>query len=384
MENQIKSRLSQAVESRVFPGCVVGIVKKSGERTVIPFGNFTYDSGSRAMESGSVFDIASVTKSIPTSSLALKLLEDGRLKLENKISDFLPVSDNPDMADVSIKHLLTHTLDWGFRLSEMKGKPREEILRTIFSAKLKNPPGTTYFYSNATSILLGLIVKKIYGNTLDNLGKDIFFSPLGMEKTTFHPLEILSKEEIVPTEIQEWRPASASDKRDGLVQGEVHDESAYSLKEPVGSAGVFSCVPDLLNFMEMLLNGGELNGKRYFSENTIEKIQTDYGAEVGERDNLGEPKVIRIGLGWELNQPWYMGTNSDESVSALARDRSAKQKRDGKRFGKTGFTGCSCVCDTELETALVILSNRVYPARKQNSADINEVRRDIADIVFTS
>ena len=370
MEEKIKSRLSQAVESRVFPGCVIGIVKKSGERTVIPFGNFTYDSGSRAMESGSVFDIASVTKSIPTSSLALKLLEGGRLKLEDKISDFLPVSDNPDMADVSIKHLLTHTLDWGFRLSEMKGKPREEILRAIFSAKLKNPPGTTYFYSNATSILLGIIVEKIYGSTLDNLGKDIFFSPLGMEKTTFHPLEILNREEIVPTEIQEWREQKP-------IQGEVHDESAYSLKEPVGSAGVFSCVPDLLNFMEMLLNGGKLNGKRYFSENTIEKIQTDYGAEVGERVDLGEPRAIRIGLGWELNQPWYMGTNCDEPASA-------KRKRDGKRFGKTGFTGCSCVCDTELETALVILSNRVYPTRKQNSADINEVRRNIADIVFTS
>lgn len=349
MEEKITSRLSQAIGARVFPGCVVGIVEKGGNRLIIPAGNFTYEPDSRRMETDSVFDIASVTKSIPTSSIALKLMESGKLGLDDKLSDFLPVSENPEMEPVTIKHLLTHTLDWGFRLSEMKGKTREEIINALLSAKFKNPPGKKYFYSNATSILLGLVVEKIYGKTLDILGEEMFFSPLKMARTTFHPLSILRKEEIVPTEIEEWRG--------GLVQGEVHDESAFSLGKPAGSAGVFSCVPDLLNFMEMLLNSGELGGKQYFEKETVEKIQTDWGAEVGEH----------IGLGWELNQPWYMGTKTGE-----------------KRFGKTGFTGCSCVCDIGLETALVILSNRVYPIRKQNSADMNEVRRDIADIVFRS
>ena len=340
MEERIKERLSQAIGARVFPGCVVGIVKKDGNRLTIPVGSFKYDSASRLMEADSVFDIASITKSIPTSSIALKLIEDGKLGLDDKLSEFLPVSDNSEMDNVNIEHLLTHTLDWGFRLSEMKGKSRDEIISALFSAKFKSPPGTKYFYSNATSILLGLVVEKICGKSLDVLGDEMFFSPLKMARTTFHPLEILNREEIVPTEIQDWR--------DGLVQGEVHDESAYSCRTPVGSAGLFSCVPDLLSFMEMLLNGGNLKGKRYLSEDTIREIQTDRGAALGEHIRLGESEARRVGLGWELDQPWYMGEN-----------------RGGKRFGKTGFTGCSCVCDTELGTALVILSNRVYPVRKK-------------------
>ncbi len=347
VEEKIRDRISKAIENRVFPGCVVGIVWSDGSRMIIPAGNFTYDPKSRKMEACSVFDIASVTKSIPTSSLALKLLEEGKLRLEDRLSDFLPVSENPEMKTVTVEHLLTHTLDWGFRLSEMKEKPREEIISALFSAKFRSAPGTTFFYSNATSILLGLLVEKVCESSLDKLGADVFFSPLGMPKTTFHPLGILESEEIVPTEIQEWRG--------GLVQGEVHDESAHALKTPVGSAGLFSCVPDLLNFMEMLLNKGEFGGKRYFTEKTVENIQIDRGKSVG----------AHIGRGWELDQPWYMGTGGD-----------------GKRFGKTGFTGCSCVCDIGLGKALVILSNRVYPKRKKDSSDINEVRRDIADIVF--
>ncbi len=347
MEEKIRDRISKAIKNRVFPGCVVGAVQSGGSRVIIPAGNFTYDPESRKMEADSVFDIASVTKSIPTSSLALKLLEKGKIRLEDKLSDFLPVSENPEMEPVTMEHLLTHTLDWGFRLAEMKEKPREEIIAALFSAKFRSAPGTTFFYSNATSILLGLVMEKIYGDSLGKLGADVFFSPLGMSRTTFRPLEILEREEIVPTEIQDWRG--------GLVQGEVHDESAWALKAPVGSAGLFSCVPNLLNFMEMLLNKGEFGSKRYFKESAINEILTDRGKVVG----------THIGLGWELDQSWYMGTS-----------------RDGKRFGKTGFTGCSCVCDIESEKALVILSNRVYPKRKKDSSDMNEVRRDIADIVF--
>jgi CubicO group peptidase (beta-lactamase class C family) len=123
----------------------------------------------------------------------------------------------------------------------------------------------------------------------------------------------------------------------------------------VGSAGVFSSVPDILNFVEMLLNKGSIGGQKYFSPEIIEQIQTNQLADIGQYE----------GLGWELNQPRYMGKNCSE-----------------KTFGKTGFTGCVCVCDIEREVGFVILSNYTYPQRKPDAIRINKFRGDIADIIY--
>ena len=123
----------------------------------------------------------------------------------------------------------------------------------------------------------------------------------------------------------------------------------------VGSAGVFSTVPDLLNFLEMLLNNGSSGGRKYFSSEIMKQIQTNQLADIGQH----------AGLGWELNQPCYMGKHCSD-----------------KTFGKTGFTGCVCVCDIEREVGFVILSNYTYPTRKPDAVLINKFRSNIADIVF--
>jgi hypothetical protein len=162
---------------------------------IIPAGNFTYDPESRKMEADSVFDIASVTKSIPTSSLALKLLEKGKIRLEDKLSDFLPVSENPEMEPVTMVHLLTHTLDWGFRLAEMKEKPREEIIAALFSAKFRSAP-EQLFFTRMPQASFSARNGKDYG-TVWQARSGCFFLPSGMSRTTFRPLEILEREEIV-------------------------------------------------------------------------------------------------------------------------------------------------------------------------------------------
>ncbi|MDD5099239.1 MAG: serine hydrolase, partial [Candidatus Colwellbacteria bacterium] len=279
---------------------------------------------------------------------ALKLIDEGRLRLDDKIIDFIPELTNSERENVLVRHLLTHTLDWGFRLSGEKGKKPEDIFNTLFTAEFRHKPGEKYFYSNATSVLLGKVVERVYGKPLDVLGERMFFSPLQMRYTTFHPLKMFRKEDIVPTEIQEWRGSSEP------IQGEIHDESAYSLLEPVGSAGVFSCCSDLLNFLEMFLNGGEWKGIKYFSPEIMKEIQTNQISDIGEC----------AGLGWELNRFW-MGKN-----------------RNKKTFGKTGFTGCSFICDIEREVGWVILSNRVYPRRLEDSEGINKLRIGVADIIF--
>ena len=349
MEKQIKNRISRAIKERVFPGAVVGLVKKNNEKLVLPFGNYTYKDDSQKILKDSIFDVASITKSIPTSSLALKLIDEGKLKTDDKLIDFVPEFNNSDRENVLIKHLLTQTLDFDFHLSAHKDKSPEEILNVIFTAEFKSKPGTKFLYTNATSILLGLVVERIFNESLDKLGEKYFFEPLKMEHTLFKPLKRFSKEEIIPTEIQEWRG--------GLAQGEIHDESAYILgqKMAAGSAGLFSTAPDLLNFLEMLLNHGSLNGQKYFSPEIIEQMRANQLSDIRER----------AGLGWELNQPRYMGKHCAEQT-----------------FGKTGFTGCVVICDISKEVGLAFLSNYTYPKRKQDAALINSVRSDIADIVF--
>ncbi len=349
MIKKIQDRITQAIEEKVFPACVVGIIRTHGEKIIIPAGKFTFDNNARAIQEDTIFDVASITKSIPVSSLALKLIDENEISPEDKLINFVPEFSNFYREEVLIKHLLTQTLDYSFRLSTHKDRTPEEILDIIFTTKFENKPGTKLLYANATSILLGLVIEKVFRKTLDEVSEKYFFQPLKMIKTSFHPLQQFTKEEIVPTEIQEWRG--------GLVQGEVHDESTYSLmrKMVVGSAGLFATVPDLLNFLEMLLNNGVFASNHFFSTKIIEQIQTNQLSHIGQCASLG----------WELNQPRYMGKYCSETT-----------------FGKTGFTGCSCVCDIKRGVGLVILSNYTFPARKPDATFINKFRSDIADIVF--
>lgn len=354
LAQMIAKIVSKAIKNKIFPGCVVGVVWKNGKRLVFPFGNFTYDKNSPIIKKDSIFDVASITKSIPTSSLALKLIDQKKLNFNDKVVKFIPELDNLKKDQILIKHLLTQTLDLEFNgkplsLSEHKNKTPDEILNIIFNAKLKYEPGTTYNYNNTTSILLGLVIERIENSTLDKLAEKYFFKPMKMNRTTFKPLEKFDKNEIVPTEIDLWRKM--------VIQGKVHDESAYVLGERItpGSAGLFSTTPDLLIFLEMLLNKGVLNRKGYFSEEIIEQICA----------NQLISKSRQTGLGWELNQPQYMGSFCSKNT-----------------IGKTGFTGCVVICDIKKGIGFTLLSNYTYPKRKENSLLINKLRTDLANIIF--
>jgi Beta-lactamase class C and other penicillin binding proteins len=349
MQNSIEKRINHAIQEKVFPGCVVGLIKPDGNRSVMPFGRHTYDSGSPAMTDDSIFDVASITKAVPTSSLALTLIDEGRLRLDDKLIDFVPEFRNSFRQSVLIRHLLTQTLDFGFRLSAFKDRKPEELLEAVFTTEFKARPGTTFFYSNATSILLGLVVERAFGKDLATLGEKIFFGPLNMSRTTFFP-DRFNRDEIVPTEIDAWRGR--------MVQAEVHDESAFVLRQKMiaGSAGLFSTVPDILNFIDMLLHDGTYGGRRFFSPAIMDMMQTNQIAVPG----------AATGLGWELGQRRYMGRCCSEQT-----------------IGKTGFTGCVCMCDRSKHRGLVLLSNYTFPARKIDMAAINSVRSDIADIVFS-
>ena len=355
-KNQITQEAEQAIRDKVFPGCVIGIVTRSGERQVLPFGGFTYESQSPVVKEDTIYDTASLTKSIPTSSLALQLIDDEKLKLMGRLIDYIPEFNNSDREDVLIKHLLTYTLDGYGLASAIDGtdgaslhqRTAADLLNVLLTHDFERRPGTVFKYTNIPAALLGLVIEKITNSTIDKLADEHLFKPLKMDRSTFYP-ENFPIEEIVPTESDDWR---------GLVRGTVHDESAYICKKEgkiVGHAGLFSTAPDILNFLEMLLHKGTLLGKTYFSEKIVEQMGANQIPELSDS----------TGLGWELNQPRYMGEYCTSHT-----------------FGKTGFTGTLCVCDVEKGIAYVIFSNRIFPKRPTDSKAINAFRKKIGEIIL--
>ena len=333
MHSEIESRVERAIEEKVFPGCVIGIVRSNGTREVMPFGHFTYESDSPRVAENTVYDVASITKSIPTASLALSLIAEGRLGLADKVSEHLPKLRSDHGA--TIEDLLQYRVQ-GPTLSTLKDKAAEEILEYIFAHGFDAPPSGEARYTNLPAFLLGLIVERVGVGTLDKMAQEHFFEPLGMKDTTFFPDVRLRKSNIVPTEIVDGKE----------IRGIVHDESARVFARAgraVGHAGLFSTVPDILNFLEALLQ------RKY-------------------------PDVVdgaQKGFGWQTEGA-FLGKYAGPAVGGAGKHA----------FGKTGFTGASCVCDIERGVVFVILSNRTYPKRSPNGDAINAFRADIADIMY--
>jgi CubicO group peptidase (beta-lactamase class C family) len=349
MQDVLRARLQKAINEHIFPGCIVGVITKKQDPLILPVGMLTYEHDSPAVTEATLYDVASVTKSIPVSSLALKLIDSGELRLQEPVRNYLPELQTSHAEEITPWHLLTQTLDYRVSLASLKDLGAEAILKAVLTQEFTLPPGERMNYVNATSIVLGLLVERVSGRKLDELAETVFFGPLGMTDTTFHPEGILDGR-IAPTEIDPWRGR--------IVQGEIHDESAYVLREKMiaGSAGLFSTASDLLKFLKMLVQHGTYEGKTYFSQAMIGRLQENQLAAIGGS----------AALGWELNQPWYMGTSATE-----------------KTIGKTGFTGCMVLCDIPRETGIVLLANYHFPTRKNSPDAANAVRRDIADIVIT-
>ncbi|MGL1885869.1 MAG: beta-lactamase family protein [Reichenbachiella sp.] len=349
MRSEIQSYVAGAISENVFPGCVIGTVTKNGVKEVEAFGAQTYNEGAPSITATSLYDCASITKSVPTALLALKLLEAGSVSLDDPVNRYIDGYQMGLDPAVQVKHLLTHTVDYRFSLAGWKDKSAIEILEKLYIHDFNLPPGETFCYCNASSIVLGVLISTVYGGDFQKVAQAEVFDALDMNRTSFFPKETFDADEIVPSEDDPWRGR--------IIKGEVHDESAYALRElfVAGSAGLFSTAPDLLNPMLMLLNGGIFNDTEFLSREWVEQIYRNQIQHLG----------LFTGLGFELNQQRYMGDS-----------------RTTQTFGKTGFTGCNLLGDVSKEKALVILSNYTWPTRKRNPDRINRFRADIADILF--
>lgn len=344
---QIQTILEQAIAEHVFPGAVVGYLDRN-TRLVVPAGRLSYDAGDEAVTADTVYDLASLTKSIPTSSIIMKLIEQGKLALSDSAKQYIPELCMPNAASIQIRHLLTFTVEFKLeqRLSAYATEGKDQILKAIFEAPLAAQPGSKYMYSNTPYLLLGIIAERVSGKPLDKLADDMFFRPLGMQHTTFHPAQLEAR--VAPTEIVD----------SVTVHRQVHDESARALYRAghiSGHAGLFSTAGDLLIFGDMLLQGGVLDGTRYFSEQTMTSMTT----EVFNDGTFG------MSLGWEMNQPDYMSPRLSHQT-----------------IGKDGFTGTMFLADRSSHRCLVLLSNRTYPKRPNSPDAINAVRWKLQDLLM--
>lgn len=353
--------LIEASGQGVFSKAVAGFILPDGSRKAVSLNT----------PETTVFDIASLTKVCPTSTLALRYILEGRISPDTKVIDFIPELQTNYRNDIRVFHLLTHSLDYRVPMKTLRELPPEGILDALYTYQFEKAPGDAFNYGNPASVLLGIILSRLTGETLQEQGRKLFFEPLGMTRSGWDPLtrdfNRIPKGEISPTEICSFRNRE--------IQGEIHDESAWVLRKlfPVGSAGMFSAVPDLLKFVQMVLNDGQAPAgtpahaecKRIVPEGLLRLVSRNAFMDPAYGSCLAGSAGDCTGLGWELNATKFMGTR----VSP-------------RTFGKTGFTGASIVADPDKGAAVVLLSNFTYPHREPNADRIHAFRAKLADAFF--
>ncbi|MBA4493386.1 serine hydrolase [Paenactinomyces guangxiensis] len=342
--------IEESIQNKMMPGAVVFIARRGAIVKHQAYGysaryqddEFTPMDKPVPMKKDTIFDLASISK-IFTSTAAMKLYEQGKFQLDDPVAKYIPEFAQNGKEKVTIRQLMTHTsgfTSW-IPLYTM-GSNREDRLQTVLTYPLKYHPGTTYEYSDLNMITLGVLVERLSGKRLDAFVKENITDPLGMKDTMYNPPAYLKKR-IAATEYQPWTNR-------GMVWGQVHDENAASLDGVAGHAGVFSTAHDLGIFAHMMLMKGKYGATRILKPETVELMERNQNQAFPGDDH---------GLGWELNQGWYM--------DALASPNA---------MGHTGYTGTSIVINRDQASITITLTNRVHPTR--NTVSTNPVRRQVA------
>lgn len=326
-----------------FPGAAV-VVGRDGYAVVRKgYGRLTWAGSSPAVSADeSIYDLASLTKVVATTTAAMILHDEGRLPLNAPVQRFLPEFSGPGKEKVTVAQLLSHHsgLPAG-RLLWNVAKSSSDARRIVMASPLQCAPGNCFLYSDVGADILGWVVERIAGESLDAFVSRRVFQPLGMTSTTFRPAASMF-DRIAPTENYSKR---------GFVRGLVHDESAFMLGGVAGHAGLFSSAADVAVFAQMLLNGGVLGGTRIISDSTVRL----FTKEVGHARALG----------WEVANDVH----------------GAGTRLSSKAYGHTGFTGTSLWIDPEQRMFVVVLANRTFGPKAKRPGDLMaDVRNDIADV----
>lgn len=339
--------IKSAISDKAFPGAQVMVIKEGEVLHHQNYGRQDYSLDSPEVTDSTLYDIASLTKVVGTTAAIMKLLDDGKINLDEKVIKYIPAFAFNGKENISIRNLLLHNSGLpAWQKFYLTCKSADEVLDSIYNSKLIYNTGDSIVYSDFGFIVLGKIIESVTSSTLDTYLRTEFFEPLGMMNTFYNPTaEIIQR--TAPTELDTvWRKK--------LVQGAVHDETAALLDGVAGHAGMFSTAADLAIFTQMILNGGSYGGVQYIKTETV-KLFT-------ERTDL----KTKRGLGWD-----FKTLNGYSSAGNLFSSKS---------FGHTGFTGTSVWIDPDRNLIVIFLTNRVHPTRTNNK--IIKVRSELHDAVI--
>jgi CubicO group peptidase (beta-lactamase class C family) len=346
--NDVDRVINKAIEDEAFPGAVV-LVWKDG-KTIYDeaYGNYTYDESSTKVKSNTIFDLASVTKVVATTTATMICYDRNLFSLDDIVIKYIPEFGVNGKENITIKNLLLHNSGLpAWKKFYGRNLKYDDVMKEIYTSELEYKNGEKTVYSDLGIITLGKIIEKVSGKTLDVFCRDEIFIPLNMESTFYNPNDSL-KIFCAPTEVDNyWRMKT--------LQGEVHDETCAMLIGVAGHAGLFSTAEDISILMSVLMNMGKLGQIQFIKQSTIELFTKRYSAKSSRA------------LGWD--------TKSDSGT--LAGKYFSKNS-----FGHTGYTGTSIWADPNRNLFVVFLTNRVYPTRENTK--IQKVRPQLHNAVIKS
>jgi len=336
--------LAQAIKQHVFPCASVAITHSGRLVALKTFGRFTYDENSPTVTPETIFDIASVSKVLATTSMAMILYERGLLDLDAPVTGIVPefAGEDAQRREVTFRMLLAHSSGLpAYEKLFLRAQTREGLIREALRVPLKAPPGTHSEYSDVGFIILGLALERLADEPLDRFCQHEVFAPLGMLQTTFTP----------PASWKSHTPPTADDRtfRKRVIQGEVYDENASVMSGVAAHAGLFSTASDVATFAHAMLNGG------------ASIVRPETLAVFTQRENF--PVGTSRALGWD--------TPSAPSQSGKYFSPSS--------YGHLGYTGTSLWIDPERQLSVTLLTNRTWPDSSNQA--IRDIRPRFHDAV---
>lgn len=346
--------VTDAIARHEVPGAVVLIGRGDEVLYHRAFGDRAVAPAREPMTEDTIFDVASLTKVVATTTSVMQLVEQGKIRLADPIARFVPEFAGEATTAITVRELMTHTSGFAPDLPlDVEFRGEDEAIRRAAAQPLAAPPGEKFIYSDINFFVLGRIVSVASGERLDVYARAHVFEPLGMKDTMFLPPDAL-RPRIAPTE--RCRPLAwpCTDPTAPFLRGIVHDPTARRMGDVAGHAGVFSTAADLSILCRMLLHEGRLGAVRILSPATVRRM-TSPATPAGMKD-------VR-GLGWDIDSAY--SSNRGDLFPA------------GKSYGHTGFTGTSIWIDPTTGGYVVFLSNRVHPDGK---GDVTPLRGKIATI----
>jgi len=355
---RLDTLMSEALARKDYPGAVLLVTRKGKTVYRSVFGQSQWVPEPKPMTMDMIFDMASVTKPVATATSIMILVEQGRIRLWDRVKLYVPEfsayiqEKGIPGEEVRLWHLLTHTSGLPpytepKDVEKKYGRPcsTEDLIKVIAALPKETPAGTHFTYSCLNYITLAGIIKKVTGKSIAEFSAENIFKPLGMTRTFYNPPpQFLPL--CVPTQVVDGLP----------LRGVVHDPLARLQGGVSGNAGLFSTADDLAVFAQMMLNGGEWNGVRVLSPLSVDRLTEVF------------PKVAETGrgLGWDFTSDY--GTVRGDLFGYGS-------------YGHSGYTGTSIWIDPETRTAIIFLTNRVHP---DDGGDIIAMRSKVANVVAAS